>query len=357
MSARSTRVLLAAIGVALVAAALAHPNPAVFALFADDEGVSARLGAGTFDVTLSEVGPASAGSTVDETDATTLADTWENGSADGDTAVYNTVRVANPPSSTDISYLNVSVAYRENDTGPDDGDAAATARSLAVTRLTYAGRDLLADGRVVDANGNGVVDLQDLARGNLSYLTGVPEGGTADLTIRLHTGTTNETTVGAGDGIDIRVVVEARVTRSWTDVGMSVGNTVQYATGNGTAVATNSTGDSADSPTATPTNNATVTPTPTHSSTATPTLTPTPTNSTTATPTLTPTPTNSTTATPTLTPTPTPMNGSTATPTPTNSSTTTATGSATPTATATSTATPTSAPTATPEPAPTPTPT
>lgn len=197
----------------------------------DTEELDAQLGAGSFDVQLSEVGPATADSTTDQHDATDVEDTWEDYShpTDATGEVTNTLQLELTEASSAANYVTLDVAYRQNDTvseSTDDGNA--TAKTLEVVRFEYDGTELTGS-RIEDANGNGIVDLHDAARADLDGLDGFAPGEPVALTITLRGDASRHRSVDGGDGLDVAVTVRTGVRDSWRDGGVSRNNTIQYA--------------------------------------------------------------------------------------------------------------------------------
>jgi len=224
-------------------------------------------------------------------------------------------------------------------------DAAKTSSSSEPIRVVAVGVAEASLARLAAISGpnvaNGAITVDtDVITGDFAELAGL----LSDLAEELCAGTVTPTNT-------------ATVTPTPTNTPTDTATPTNTATATPTDTATpTNTATATPTDTATPTNTATATPTftstPTNTATATPTDTATPTNTATATPTDTATPTNTATATPTFTSTPT--NAATATPTftstPTNTATATPTDTATPTNTATATPTFTSTPTPTPAP-------
>ncbi|AFK18203.1 hypothetical protein E6P09_05405 [Haloferax mediterranei ATCC 33500] len=199
--------------------------------FIDTEELDAQLGAGSFDVQLSEVGPATADSTTDQNDATNVEDTWDDYShptnATGE--VTNTLQLGLTEASSTASYVNLNVSYHQNDTESEStNDGNATAKTLEVVRFEYNGTDLTGS-RITDTNGNGIVDLHDASKADLDGLDGFTPADSTNLTIALRGNTSYHSSVDSGDGLDYTVTVQAGVNDSWRDVSVSRNNTIQYA--------------------------------------------------------------------------------------------------------------------------------
>lgn len=185
----------------------------------------------TLDAALSEIGPATENSTTDETSEHEIRKTWvdyshQNQSTD---PVNNTVRIENQNPSA-ASHLNITVSYAQNDSGVNDvvDDSVETASSLNVSVLEYNGTDLLAE-RVTDANGNGALDLDDVANANLTRLSGIPPGQNVTLVMSISGDSSQNDNVAGGDGVEITITIELVGKPSWRDSDRSVENTIQYA--------------------------------------------------------------------------------------------------------------------------------
>lgn len=199
-----------------------------------DTGVSDAntVDAGTLDVKLNETGSTNGhGSTTDESDADVVVDTWEDTNHDtlGTHNVTNTIRIGNPGSTADVAEVNVSVEYVESDgTGGTVGNADNTSKTIAIKAFSYGGRDLTAN--LTDLNGDGELDLYDLTLpGNedeLTGLSGVPVGGSADLTVALSGTGDLIGGVDSGDGVDLTVWINA--SGGFTDDDRSEDNTIRY---------------------------------------------------------------------------------------------------------------------------------
>lgn len=214
-------------------------HPATTAALLEDRERSNEnaVAGGTLDVALSEVGAGTEDSTLDETDDDTLDETWKDlsheptlGASD---AVDNTVRIDNGRSSLAASRVNVTVSYTEDDGLLGiDGNADGTARTLVIDSLEYGNTELVGT-EVVDENGNGHVDLEDLTLGttaaNLSDLDGIAVDGTVDLRLVVDGSRQLLDGVGAEDGVDITVTVRAE-SPTFVDTDRSTGNTIRYAT-------------------------------------------------------------------------------------------------------------------------------
>ena len=209
--------------------------PGAVALFTDGDASTANtVAAGTLDLKLSEVGPATQDSTTDETMEDAVADTWEDLSHDethGEPPVNNTLRLDNARSSLDVNRVNATVSYAENDTMlGTSGNADETARTIRIVEFAYDGTDLVGS-KITDENGNGRVDLEDLTLGdtrrNLSSLSGVASGSSVDMAVSFEGDRALLTGVGGGDGIDIGIEVRAHA--SFVDRDVSRNNTIRYA--------------------------------------------------------------------------------------------------------------------------------
>lgn len=223
--------LASAVIILLLAVPAAYPMSGSFVMnTAPASGNTVQLG--SFNASLSEIGPATENSTVDETNADELQDTLVDYNHENQTVdpVNNTIRIENPTTS-DTNHVNITVTYSQNDSGVNDiiDDSVATASSLNVTVLEYNGTDLLAQ-RVTDANGNGAKDLDDVQAANLSRLAGITGNSNATLTISISGDSTNNDNVGGGDGVDFTISIELATEPSWRDTDRSTGNTIQYGT-------------------------------------------------------------------------------------------------------------------------------
>lgn len=187
---------------------------------------------GALDSKLSEQGPATQDSTTDGISADIVSNTWEDQAHNtlGTDNVSNTLEVNNSASTLTANVVNITISHTENDSDANDGNAVNTSRTLEVTAFSYDGDDLT-DTELTDQNGNGRLDVDDLTRGsnaeNLSTLTGIAAGQTAQLTIAISGSTGLISGVESGDGVDI--IVKLRVQRrSFADTDYSTNNTIQY---------------------------------------------------------------------------------------------------------------------------------
>lgn len=230
----STSSSLTALGaLALIVVVAIAPIQSSVALLANT-GVANQnpIHGGALDLKLSERGPATQDSTTDEISADVVSDTWEDRTHNtlGTDNVSNTLEVDNSASTLAANVVNITISYTENDSDANDGNAVNTSRTLEVTAFSYAGNDLT-DTELTDQNGNGRLDVDDLTRGsnaeNLSTLTGIAAGQTAQVTFAVSGSTGLISGVGSSDGVDI--TVELRVqTRSFADIDHSTNNTIQY---------------------------------------------------------------------------------------------------------------------------------
>lgn len=205
--------------------------PVAAAFFADTTSADVgTVGAGVLDLKLTETGPATRGSTTDETQRDAVHDTFEDLKHDG-SPVKNTLRVDNTQSSLDAEQVGLVVTYAENDgSGGRKGNAKNTAQTIRLTRFSYQGTNLL-NTAVGDENANGRLDVADLTLGqtkqNLATLSGVQAGGTADLIVELSGDKSLMTKVKKNDGVDITFEI-AGSAGSFTDEDTSTSNTIRY---------------------------------------------------------------------------------------------------------------------------------
>ncbi|WP_435334706.1 hypothetical protein [Haloarchaeobius sp. TZWWS8] len=216
----------------VVVAVAVGVTPVVVASFVDTAHSDGSITGATFDLSLSEIGPATHDSTIDETDANRLSRSWADydHATGGGTSVTNTLRVS-VTGSASPSTLVIETTFTENDStlgSPDNLDK--TAQTVVVQEFVYDGTDLVGTA-VVDENGNGRVDLKDLVLGstadNLSSLSPPVSGSPVDLQVRLSGEADLLAGVGAGDGIDIDFVMTARY-GSLRDADNSTDNTIVY---------------------------------------------------------------------------------------------------------------------------------
>lgn len=215
-----------------------HPVGSTSAYVFDDETSSQNtISGGTLDGKLSEVGAATQGSTLDELLENTLDETWKDTSHESilslSAAVNNTARINNSESSLQADRVNVTVSYTESDgllgTG---GNADKTAQTLTIESFTYQNTELVGT-EIVDENGDGEVDIYDLTIGgtatNLSQLSGVSAGGTADLHLSINGDAGLLSGVGSEDGVNIQVTIQLEHA-SFDDSDVSQNNVIRYAT-------------------------------------------------------------------------------------------------------------------------------
>ncbi|WP_227380653.1 hypothetical protein [Haladaptatus halobius] len=146
------------------------------------------MAAGTLDASLSEVGPATQGSTTDETNQDTVSAIWRDLSHSLLIAppIRNTLQLRTTRSSLPADRVGLVISHTESDGLLGlPGNSQATARSIRITECTYGGVSLL--GTVIwDENGNGNYDVDDLTQGqtqqNLLTLSRITAGGTTSLT-------------------------------------------------------------------------------------------------------------------------------------------------------------------------------
>lgn len=215
----------------LVVTPLAPPGSSAFLTDASTVGGNTAQ-IGTFDAALSEEGPHTENSTVDEQSVDEARDTWEDYSHENESVdpVNNTLRIENPSTTYDTDHVNITFTYAQNDSGVNDlvDDSTETAKSLNVSVLEYGGTDLLSQ-RVTDTNGNGALDVDDVAAANLSRLGGISAGGNKTLTMSVSGDSTSNNNVAGGDGIDFLVEIELATRTSWRDTDRSTDNTIQYS--------------------------------------------------------------------------------------------------------------------------------
>ena len=210
--------------------------PSAAALFIDTDTVAAgSVQAGSLDLKLSEVGPATRASTTDESQRDTVRDTFEDLSHSallGSTPVRNTLRVDNTQSSLTTERIGLVVSYTESDgSSGRKGNAEATAQTIRLTQFTYKGANLL--GTVIrDENTNGQYDVHDLTLGqtktNLAALSGIVAGGTADVRVVFagNRGLLGNLVRGR-DGIDITFQIQGSA-QSFLDIDSSTSKTIRY---------------------------------------------------------------------------------------------------------------------------------
>lgn len=183
-------VVFACLGAVLLAA----PGTSGAFLSDTEQATDNSVAAGTVDVKLSEVGPATENSTTDDQSVDTATATWldsehEDAGGGRDDVVNNTLQIEDGASSRSIGRVNLTVTYAENDSDGPEGNADVTARSMVIETLTYRDQDLVGS-VVVDENGNGHVDLEDLTLGdtadNLSTLEGFGSSTGAGLTLAIN---------------------------------------------------------------------------------------------------------------------------------------------------------------------------
>lgn len=213
----------------VVALSLAAAPPATFTLSRDtDWSAPNSIQAGSFDGKLTELGPATENGTTDESAADRLRDTWEDYSHTNGTTdpVNNTVDVENPNTSFAVRAVNVTASYAENDSALLNNDnAQTTAKTLNVSTFRFNGTSYKAD--ITDANGNGRVDIDDLAR-TTTTLDGIAANESAALTLAIAGNSQQSNNIGGDDGIDFTISVTTAVGPSWNDTDRSMNNTIQY---------------------------------------------------------------------------------------------------------------------------------
>lgn len=224
-------VLLTLVG-ALVSAT---PVSTVASLTESDASTENPIQAGTVDISLSERGPASTDSTVDETTEDALMNTWhdpEHNDGFATDSIYNTVELTDAASTLSIETIGLAFSFDERDTpNGTQGNGAATARTIQVQTLRYGSTDLLATS-VSDENGNGIVDLEDLTLGssasNLAQVDTPPTELPVALTLELSGNSSASAAVASGDGIVFTLAVDARAS-SFVDRDTTTQNTITYA--------------------------------------------------------------------------------------------------------------------------------
>lgn len=215
-----------------------HPVGLTSAYVVDGEASSQNtVSGGILDGKLSEVGAATQGSTLDELLEDTLNETWKDTSHESilslSAAVNNTVRVNNTASSLPADRVNVTVSYTESDGSlGGSGNADKTAQTLTIESFKYQNTELVGT-KIVDENGDGSVDIYDLTIGetatNISQLSGVSAGGTADLHLSINGDAGLLSGVGGDDGVNIQVTIQAE-NASFEDADVSQDNVIRYAT-------------------------------------------------------------------------------------------------------------------------------
>lgn len=227
---RLTAVSIACLGALL----LVGPATTGAFLFDIDASTANPLTVGTLDTKLSEVGAATEDSTTDDQSVDTATDTWEDqelsaGALVINDVVNNTLRINNSKSDYAVETVNVTVSYVENDSDGTSGNPDNTSSTLVVTSLEYQNTELVGS-EVVDENGNGEVDVQDLTMGdtaaNLSTLDGMTAGGSADLTLVIE-GNRALLDLSTGDGVDFTLKVRS-TGAGFTDRDQSLNNTIIY---------------------------------------------------------------------------------------------------------------------------------
>jgi len=104
--------------------------------------------------------------------------------APGDTVGPETITLKNT-GSVDGLTLDLAFSYVENDGSPNPVDKSAdeTAAMLEVTVLNYGGLSLLCDDDVINGNGNGWKDIQDLTTSDLSGQSSIDASTSKDFQI------------------------------------------------------------------------------------------------------------------------------------------------------------------------------
>lgn len=204
--------------------------------FSTNEGVANQNGVhgGVLDLKLTETGPTNGeGSTTDESGVDVARDTWEDTAHDalGTDTISNTLELDTATSTVGADRVNVTIAFAENDSDADDGNAANTSRTIGVTAFEYGGTDLIGS-ELTDRNGNDRLDVEDLTLGsnakNLSDRSTLAAGESVNLSIDLSGSADLIDGVGSGDGVDVTVTIRVYA-NSFTEADRSVDNTIQYA--------------------------------------------------------------------------------------------------------------------------------
>lgn len=213
---------------------LLHPvaMTSAFVLDQDASGQNTVSG-GMLDAKLSEIGPATEGSTLDEQTQDSIEETWKDTSHRDSDDVNNTVRINNTRSSLDASRVNVTVSYVESDGAlGSSGNGDETARTYVIRSVEYRNTELVGS-EIVDENGNGVVDLEDMTLGetatNLTHLSGVAAGATADLHLSIDGNPGLLVSPGSEDGLNITVTIRSE-SSGYADRDVSQNNVIRYAT-------------------------------------------------------------------------------------------------------------------------------
>jgi len=171
-----------AIGLAIAfMLAVAVIGVGTFAYFADTESSSDnQFTAGTLDLK------------TDDADGVSRT-LYATSMAPGDTEGPSTIVLKNS-GSVDGSTLDIAFSYVESDGSPNSVDKTPddTAGMMEVTTLTYGTHDLLTAVDDGEHNGNGYVDIYDLADSDLSGQTGigisVPKDFIIEVQLRSNTG-------------------------------------------------------------------------------------------------------------------------------------------------------------------------
>lgn len=194
----------------------------------DDRSAENSLQASSFDANLTETGPATGNSTIDESNVDQLRDTWEDYSHSNGTTdpVNNTVEIVNPNTSIAVREVNLTASYVENDSALLNNDnAPETAKSLNISVLRFNGTSYKEN--ISDSNGNGAKDIDDLAQSTVT-LGGISATKTATLKISIAGDSRNNNNLGGDDGIDFTLHITSVVAPSWQDTDTSINNTIQY---------------------------------------------------------------------------------------------------------------------------------
>lgn len=216
------------VAVVVVTLALATPPLTAFAYSLDtDRSLGNSFQAGSFDGSLTEVGPATENSTTDESGVDQVRDTWEDYSHTNGTTdpVNNSLNISNTNTTYAVQAVNITLTYTENDSSLlDNGNAQTTASTMNISTIQYNGTEYTVD----DANGNGRHDIDDLSQTTVT-LGGIPANETNTVTISISGDASQDGGIGGSDGIDFVLEISLVVDPSWTDTNKSTQNTIQYA--------------------------------------------------------------------------------------------------------------------------------
>lgn len=201
--------------------------------YVDTDTADGTVTGGVLDPALVQLGPATADSETNESDADTVTGTWVDYTHDtgGGDRVTNTLELSNENATIGPAVVNLTISYAENDTADGmSGNAESTAQTIVVEEFVYNGTDLV-NTTFVDENGNGRLDLDDLTMANnddnLSSLSGTGADSAQNLTITLSGKATLLDIISSGDGIDFHVAIRANRS-SVVDADAARVNTIQY---------------------------------------------------------------------------------------------------------------------------------